>query len=137
MSRTILTIEDQPDIRRLIRMTLEFKGFHVIEAGGGAEGLELARRQCPDLILLDVMMPGVDGLSVGRTLATDPVLSRIPVVMLSALGTPGDMDAGLKAGARAYLVKPFGPWELLALVDQLIEQAQPSAPSRGSSLAST
>jgi DNA-binding response OmpR family regulator len=130
MSRTILTIEDQPDIRRLIRMTLEFKGFEVIEAGGGAEGLELARRHAPDLILLDVMMPGVDGLSVGRSLLADPVLSRIPVVMLSALGTPRDMDAGLAAGARAYLVKPFGPWELLALVDQLIEQAaqHPSAP---------
>lgn len=119
MPCTILTIEDQPDIRRLIRMTLEFKGHHVMEAGDGVEGLRLAREHRPDLILLDVMMPGMDGLTVGKTLASDPQLSPIPVVMLSALGSGEDIDAGLQTGARAYLVKPFSPWELLAKVDQL------------------
>ncbi len=119
MPATVLTIEDQPDIRRLIRMTLEFKGFRVIEAGDGVEGLRKARDEKPDLILLDVMMPGMDGLTVGRTLTADPVLSRIPVIMLSALGSAGDVDAGLQCGVHAYLVKPFSPWELLEKVGAL------------------
>jgi CheY-like chemotaxis protein len=123
MTRTVLTIEDQADIRRLIRMTLEFKGFTVLEASGGAEGLAMARRHKPDLILLDVMMPGIDGLTVGTTLTADPVLNKIPVVMLSALGAPTDIEAGLRTGVQGYLVKPFSPWELLALVDKLIEAA--------------
>ncbi len=128
MPYTVLTIEDQPDIRRLIRMTLEFKGHRVLEAGDGVEGLRLARFEKPDLILLDVMMPGMDGLTVGRTLAADPVLSRIPVVMLSALGNVGDIEAGLQCGVRAYLVKPFSPWELLDKVASLSTAADAAAP---------
>ncbi len=126
MPHTVLTIEDQPDIRRLIRMTLEFKGLRVIEAGDGIEGLRLARDEKPDLILLDVMMPGMDGLTVGKTLTADPVLSRIPVIMLSALGSAGDVDAGLQCGVQAYLVKPFSPWELLDKVAGLITAANAS-----------
>jgi DNA-binding response OmpR family regulator len=126
MSITVLTIEDQPDIRRLIRMTLEFKGFRVLEAGDGESGIALARAQKPDLILLDVMMPGMSGLEVGRALAADPELSATPVVMLSALGTADDQSTGLLTGVRAYLVKPFSPWELLDLVEKLTE----SAPAR-------
>jgi CheY-like chemotaxis protein len=87
MSVTVLTIEDHPDIRRLIRMTLEFKGYRVLEAGSGEAGIALARTEKPALILLDVTMPGMDGLTASRTFAADPVLGRIPVVMLSALGT--------------------------------------------------
>jgi DNA-binding response OmpR family regulator len=128
MRHTVLTIEDQPDIRRLIRMTLEFKGYRVIEAGDGSEGLRLARSEQPHLILLDVMMPGMDGLTVGRTLADDPALSQIPVVMLSALGGVEDIKAGLHAGVRAYLVKPFSPWELLEKVAQLTATAGAAQP---------
>ena len=123
MTATILTIEDQPDIRRLIRMTLEFKGFEVLEAADGPQGLAIARARRPALILLDVMMPGVDGLTVSRTLAADPVLGRIPLVMLSALGTPADVQAGLSTGVHAYLVKPFSPWELLDMVERLTSGA--------------
>jgi CheY-like chemotaxis protein len=122
--QTILTIEDQPDIRRLIRMTLEFKGYKVLEAAEGAEGLALARSAVPDLILLDVMMPGIDGLTVSKTLAADPVLRRIPVVMLSALGQSTDIEAGLATGVKDYLVKPFSPWALLERVDVLIAAAR-------------
>jgi len=121
MVPTVLTIEDQPDIRRLIRMTLEFKGHRVLEARDGPDGLEVARRERPDLILLDVMMPGMDGLTVSREMAGDPVLSRIPTVLLSALGAQSDIHAGLATGVRAYLVKPFSPWELLALVERLTQ----------------
>jgi DNA-binding response OmpR family regulator len=127
MSITVLTIEDQPDIRRLIRMTLEFKGFLVLEAGNGETGIGVARAKKPDLILLDVMMPGMSGLEVGRALAADPVLNAIPVVMLSAKATADDRAAGLQAGVRAYLVKPFSPLELLALVERLTERAPTGA----------
>jgi CheY-like chemotaxis protein len=127
MSKTILTVEDQPDIRRLIRMTLEFKGYQVVEASNGVEGLDAARRHRPDLILLDKMMPGMDGLTVSRTLAADPSLAAIPRVMLSALGMAEDRKAGLEAGVAAYLVKPFSPMELLSLVERLT--ATPAAAS--------
>jgi DNA-binding response OmpR family regulator len=122
MTLTVLTIEDQADIRRLICMTLEFKGIDVIEASNGAEGLRLAKSRRPDIILLDVMMPGIDGLTVCATLAEDPDVSAIPVIMISAQGRPSDIDAGLARGARAYLIKPFSPWELLNLVAQLSGQ---------------
>ncbi len=137
MPHTILTIEDQPDIRRLIRMTLEFKGHRVIEAGNGAEGLSLARRERPDLILLDVMMPGIDGLSAARSLAADPELSRIPVVMLSALGGSTDVESGLSTGVKAYLVKPFSPWELLELIARLTTRVETREGSEAGETSST
>lgn len=119
MSHTVLTIEDQPDIRRLIRMTLEFKGLTVLEAGDGEQGIAMARQHQPDVILLDVMMPGMDGLAVNRALAADDRLRHIPVVILSALGRSSDVQAGLETGVHAYLIKPFSPWELLEVVEKL------------------
>jgi CheY-like chemotaxis protein len=124
MPHTILTIEDHDDIRRLIRLTLEYKGHTVLEAPDGTQGLARARQHRPDLILLDVMMEGLDGLSVAQTLAADPELRRIPVVMISALGTPDDVQAGLDTGARAYLVKPFSPLDLLSKVNRLVDEAR-------------
>ncbi len=125
MTHTVLTIEDQPDIRRLIRMTLEFKGFRVLEASNGEDGLELARFAQPDLVLLDVLMPGIGGLSAAKRLRADPALCHIPIVMLSALGSASDIDAGLETGACAYLTKPFGPVALLELVGRLIAETPP------------
>ena len=127
MKHTILTIEDQPDIRRLIRMTLEFKGFQVIEAGDGVQGLAMVRSARPDLVLLDVMMAGMNGLSVASAMKAEPALAGIPVVMLSALGSPHDVSAGLNTGVQGYLVKPFSPRELLALVERLLAGAPTSA----------
>lgn len=124
MNKTILTIDDQADIRRLVRMTLEYDGYTVLEASEGQEGLALARSRRPDLILLDVMMPGIDGLMVSKTLQADPQLCRIPVIMLTALDRDADIDAGLEAGARAYLCKPFGPVELLQMIESFILEAQ-------------
>lgn len=124
MQHTILTIEDQPDIRRLIRMTLEFKGYRVIEAGDGNQGLAMARSESPDLVLLDVMMAGMNGLTVASLMKADPGLAGIPVVMLSALGLPGDVSAGMETGVQGYLVKPFSPRGLLALVERLLVEAQ-------------
>ncbi|NDY90485.1 response regulator transcription factor [Ideonella livida] len=124
MKRRVLTIDDQADIRRLIRMTLEFEGFEVLEASHGEEGLAMARREKPDLILLDVMMPGINGLAVSQALQADERLSRIPVVMLTALDRDSDMEAGLAAGAKVYLAKPFGPIELIETVGQLIDESR-------------
>lgn len=124
MSHTVLTIEDQPDIRRLIRMTLEFKGLTVLEAGDGQEGLAMARQHLPDVILLDVMMPGMDGLAVRRALSADDKLRNIPVVIISALGRTADVQAGMDVGVHSYLVKPFSPWELLDVVEQLTSGAE-------------
>jgi len=129
MKKTILTIDDQADIRRLVRMTLEYDGYTVLEASEGEEGLALARNRRPDLILLDVMMPGIDGLMVSKTLQADPQLSRIPVIMLTALDRDSDIDAGMEAGARAYLCKPFGPVELLQMIESFILEAQNSSAS--------
>ena len=129
MKKTILTIDDQADIRRLVRMTLEYDGYTVLEASEGEEGLALARNRRPDLILLDVMMPGIDGLMVSKTLQADPQLSRIPVIMLTALDRDSDIYAGMEAGARAYLCKPFGPVELLQMIESFILEAQNSSAS--------
>ncbi|MGC4080180.1 MAG: response regulator [Rubrivivax sp.] len=123
MAHTILSIEDQPDIRRLIRMTLEFKGYEVVEAGDGMQGLELARQSPPDLILLDVMMPGIDGHEVARRLQADARTRDVPVVMISALGQTVEVEAGLMSGALHYLVKPFSPWELLDLAARLVARS--------------
>jgi len=120
MPATILTIEDQPDIRRLIQMTLEFKDFRVLEAGNGEAGIAIARSERPDVILMDVMMPGMDGLTAARLLAADPELRHIPIVMLSALGMAENVQAGLATGVRAYLVKPFSPFELLEVVGRMV-----------------
>ncbi|MBX9935065.1 MAG: response regulator [Burkholderiaceae bacterium] len=123
MPKTILTIDDKTDIRRLVRMTLEFDGYTVLEASSGAEGLALARKRKPDLILLDVMMPEMDGFEVGRILRNDPELTTIPVVMITALDGQADRATGLSTGVRAYLNKPFSPVELLQLIKRLLDES--------------
>jgi two-component system phosphate regulon response regulator PhoB len=125
MKKTILSVEDTPGIRRLIRMTLEYMGFHVLEAADGTEGLAMAREHRPDLVLMDVRMPGVSGLTACETMRADALLKDIPVVMLSSADDQADIDAGMASGAKAYLVKPFQPVELIYLVTRLIEEADP------------
>jgi DNA-binding response OmpR family regulator len=122
MKRTILSIEDSSSFRQLIRMALEFEGYAVVEANGGVAGLELARARLPDLILLDVRMPDMDGLAVCQHIMADARLCRIPVVMLSSSDDEEEIEAGLKAGASGYLVKPFYPKELIALANRLLAQ---------------
>ncbi|MDE1947224.1 MAG: response regulator [Burkholderiales bacterium] len=120
--KKVLIVEDHADIRRLIRMTLELDDHEIHEAADAAAGLEAARRLLPDVVLLDVMLPGgMDGLAVCRALRADPALRRTAIVMLSALGSGSDRENGLEAGADAYLVKPFSPLNLIETIDSLVK----------------
>jgi two-component system phosphate regulon response regulator PhoB len=119
--KSILIIEDQADIRRLIRWTLEDGGYDIHEASHGSGGLTLARAVRPDLVLLDVMMPGdIDGLQLCRMIKTDPQLKHAVVVLLTARGQVSDREAGKIAGADIYLVKPFKPQLLEEIVHRLL-----------------
>ena len=114
MRARIMVVEDQPEIRQLIRMTLEFGAFELVEAVDADAGWLLMLQQPPDLILLDVMMPGsMDGLALCRQLRLHPALRTIPVILLTARSQQRDVDIGYEAGASAYLTKPFSPMELL------------------------
>nr|WP_315240167.1 response regulator [uncultured Albidiferax sp.] len=114
--KKILIVEDHADIRRLIRMTLEFEDYDIYEAVDGEEGLRMAQEVQPDLVLLDVMMPGqLNGLEVCSLLKAWPNPPRI--LLLTARGRSEDFEAGLHAGSDAYLVKPFSPLELMETIE--------------------
>lgn len=119
--KKILIVDDHADIRRLIRMTLEFEDYDVREAADGDTALALAQEFQPDLVLLDVMMPGsINGLEVCRRLRAERVAGDGPrVIMLSARGQASDREAGLQAGADTYLVKPFSPLQLISCIAEL------------------
>ena len=119
--KRILIVDDQQEIRELVRMTLEIDGYEVHEADNGDNGLQLASRVAPDLVLLDLMMPGtLDGLGVCRRIRADAARRRTKVVMLSGRSEPADQKAGLEAGVDAYLSKPFSPRQLLQVVSQMV-----------------
>lgn len=119
--KKILIVDDHADIRRLLRMTLEFEDYDVREANDGEAALLLAQEFQPDLLLLDVMMPGaVDGLEVCRRLRAERMAGEGPrIIMLSARGQASDREAGLQAGADTYLVKPFSPLQLIGCIADL------------------
>ncbi len=122
--KRILIVEDQPDIRKLIRMTLEFEDYEIHEASDGAFGLRMAGAVRPDVMLLDVMMPGeLDGLQVCQRIKSDAALRGIKVVLLTARGQVRDREAGQAAGADEYLVKPFSPLQLIETLDRLMAAA--------------
>jgi CheY-like chemotaxis protein len=122
--KRVLIVEDQADIRKLIRMTLEFEPYEIHEAADGVEGLRLANAIHPDLILLDVMMPGeLDGLQVCAKVRANPLLQGTRVVLLTARGQIRDRDAGQQAGADEYLIKPFSPLQLIETIERLMPAA--------------
>ncbi|WP_271010372.1 response regulator transcription factor [Paucibacter sp. B51] len=119
--KKILIVEDQEEIRELIRVTLEFDDYEIDEAADGHEGLSKLSSFKPDLILLDVMMPGgMSGLEVCRRVKADPVLKRIRVILLTARGQEADKQEGLRVGADEYLIKPFSPMELMKVIDKVL-----------------
>jgi two-component system, OmpR family, phosphate regulon response regulator PhoB len=126
---TILVVDDEPSIVDLVRFTLEDADVRVVEASDGAEALVLARRIKPDLILLDVQMPRLDGLQVCRQLRREPAFARVPIILLTAAGQEADQARGLSAGADEYLTKPFSPLALLALVEALAPETRSWRPT--------
>jgi DNA-binding response OmpR family regulator len=120
MSERILVIEDDPSILRGLQLNLGMEGYTVRSAMDGETGLQLARTEKPDLLLVDIMLPRMDGLSVVREVRRDD--PDLPVLILSAKGQESDKVAGLQLGADDYLVKPFGLKELLARIDALLRR---------------
>lgn len=116
----ILTAEDEPDIQALLSLTLRHSGHTVVAALDGLEALRLAAQELPDLILLDVQMPKMNGIEVCKKIKADPNLQNIPVVFLSVRGDRGEIKEGLTAGATEYLVKPFSPAELIRRVNDVL-----------------
>jgi two-component system phosphate regulon response regulator PhoB len=115
--KKVLIVDDQPDIRKLIRMTLEFEDYDIKEAATGPSGLETTKAWRPDVVLCDVMMPGdYDGVEMCRRVKAQADLARTKVVMLTARGQARDLEEGQKAGADVYLVKPFSPTQLVDVV---------------------
>jgi DNA-binding response OmpR family regulator len=121
MALTVLVIDDEAPIRLLCRVNLEAEGMTVLEAEDGQGGLELARQECPDAILLDVMMPGLDGWSVAEKLLGDETTRRIPIIFLTARADVRDRARGLGAGGLDYITKPFNPVELATLVEEVVD----------------
>jgi DNA-binding response OmpR family regulator len=120
----ILIVEDDPDIRELLRFNLEKAGYTIFLAEDGEKALTLARRHTPQIILLDLMLPGVDGLEVCRILKRDPDLQRIPIIMVTAKGEEMDRVVGLELGADDYLVKPFSIRELTLRIRKLMDRRE-------------
>jgi DNA-binding response OmpR family regulator len=123
MSRSILVVEDNPDLAFGLRNNLEIEGYTVDVAADGVTGLELALRNQPDLVVLDLMLPGLDGYRVLQALRQNG--SHVPVLLLTARGDEADKVRGLKLGADDYVTKPFGLLELLARVEALLRRATP------------
>lgn len=118
----ILIIEDEEDIRELVRYNLERENFAVIEAESGEAGLKSVAQKKPDLILLDLMLPGKDGLQICRELKRSEVTRDIPVVMMTAKGEESDIVTGLELGAEDYVVKPFSPKVMVARVKAVLRR---------------
>ena len=118
----IVVIEDEPDIVEVVSYNLKREGYNVYSVDRGDEGLNLIREQSPSLVILDLMLPGTDGLSVCRQLKSDPIVRDIPVIIVSANGEESDVVIGLELGADDYLTKPFSPRELLARVKAVLRR---------------
>ncbi|MEJ2699534.1 MAG: response regulator, partial [Desulfuromonadales bacterium] len=119
--KKILVIDDQRTIRELVRAALRSAPLQILQAASGEEGVELARQQIPDLVLLDIMLPeGIDGFEVARTLKQDPRTRDIPIVALTAKVQQTDREEAFRAGMDEYLAKPFGLQELRQKIKQFL-----------------
>jgi len=126
----VLVIDDEKDLIELVRYNLEKEGFQVASALNGEAGMADALRQLPDVIIIDLMLPGVDGLEVCRFLRGDSRTSRIPLIMLTAKSGESDRIVGLELGADDYITKPFSPRELIARIKAVLRRTSaPQAPS--------
>ena len=110
--KTVLIVEDEEDAAELFAEMMRVSGFRVLKTSTSAPALDLISSEQPDLVILDIMMPGISGLNILEQMKHDPVLAAIPVVIVSAKGTPADIKNGMDAGAKIYLTKPVGFLEL-------------------------
>jgi two-component system, OmpR family, alkaline phosphatase synthesis response regulator PhoP len=135
---TVLVIDDEKDVIEFVRYNLDKEGFDVVAASDGSSGLDIATRHKPDLVVLDLMMPGLDGLEVCRRMRGDDRTRRIPVIMLTAKAAEADRIVGLELGADDYVTKPFSPRELVARVKAVLrrtnEQTEPTEVIRSGEL---
>ena len=126
MSKRILVIEDQEDNRRILRDLLTSADFEVIEAVDGEAGLATAATHRPDLILMDIQLPGLDGYEATRRIKADAALRAIPVIAVTSYGLAGDADKAFAAGCDAYISKPYSPRQLLAKVRDYLSSPAPT-----------
>lgn len=120
MKRKILVVDDEVAIVRVLKDRLEMEGYEVLTAYDGSEGVEIARKELPDLIIMDITMPNMDGLTAARKLREQPETSRIPIVMLTARGQESDEKAGYQAGAILYFTKPFSTRQLVREIRKIL-----------------
>ena len=124
LKQSVLVVEDEEDIRELVSYNLLKEGYQVAGVASGEDALAAVESKPPDLILLDIMLPGLDGLKVCRKLKENPEFESIPIVMLTAKGEEADIVAGLNMGADDYVTKPFSPKVLLARVQAVLRRAE-------------
>ena len=122
MPATVLVVEDDPVILRLLEVNFELEGFEVLLAHDGAEGIEMARSHQPDVVISDIMMPHTSGLELLTALRADPDTKAIPVILLSAKAQTSDLKVGMEAGADDYVTKPFEPLDLVERVNVLLSR---------------
>ena len=130
MTKRILVIDDQPDIRLMCRVNLALEGYDVLEAADGESGLSMVNEQHPDLVLLDIMMPGVDGWQVLESIKSNAATASVPVVLLTARVQREDEIRGWSSGASDYLSKPFNPSTLSAVVRRALDGGEDESDRR-------
>lgn len=124
MAKKILVVDDERHIVRLVEVNLERAGYEVLTAYDGVEALEQVEQEDPDMIVLDVMMPRMDGFDVLKNLQSDPKYKDIPVIMLTAKAQDADIFKGWQSGVSSYLTKPFNPKELLVFVERIFQSME-------------
>jgi len=129
MAQKILVVEDMESVVETMRALLEQEGFQVVVARNGLEGLQAVNKERPDLLLLDLILPGLDGLEVCRRLRRNPETAQLPILMLSGKAEEADKVVGLEVGADDYITKPFSPKELIARVKSHLRRFQSASPS--------
>ena len=119
--KKILIVDDQREVRELVEVTLRVEEYEIIQAQSGKDAIDIVREESPDLVIMDVMMPGdIDGLEATRLLKSDPETRDTLIIMLTAKGQKEDVESGIKAGANDYFIKPFSPIELINKVESVL-----------------
>lgn len=118
---TILLVDDEPNILLALEFLIQQRGFHVVKANNGSEGIQMARKHQPDLVILDVMMPGLDGFEVAKAIRKDKQLQNTTIIFLTAKGTNDDFEEGYASGGEIYLTKPFDNQELINIISEVFE----------------